>query len=57
MAESAPQAHGAATRVLAIRHGETSWNVDTRIQGQIDIGLNDVGRWQAQLLAAAIAAE
>jgi probable phosphoglycerate mutase len=37
-----------ATRILAIRHGETAWNVDTRIQGQLDIDLNDVGRWQAQ---------
>ena len=26
--------HGAVTRILAIRHGETAWNVDTRIQGQ-----------------------
>jgi probable phosphoglycerate mutase len=45
------------TRVLAIRHGETAWNVDTRIQGQLDIPLNDVGRWQAERLARAIAHE
>jgi probable phosphoglycerate mutase len=43
------------TRVLAIRHGETAWNVDTRIQGQLDIPLNDTGRWQAERLAAAVA--
>jgi probable phosphoglycerate mutase len=46
-----------ATRVLAIRHGETAWNVDTRIQGQLDIGLNDVGHWQASRLALAVADE
>ena len=46
-----------ATRILAIRHGETAWNVDTRIQGQLDIGLNDTGRWQAQRLGAALADE
>ncbi|MGE5116089.1 MAG: histidine phosphatase family protein, partial [Betaproteobacteria bacterium] len=45
------------TRVLAVRHGETAWNVDTRIQGQQDIPLNDTGRWQAERLARALADE
>jgi probable phosphoglycerate mutase len=45
------------TRILAVRHGETAWNVDTRIQGQIDIPLNDHGRWQAQQLAKALVDE
>ena len=45
------------TRILAIRHGETAWNVDTRIQGQIDIPLNDHGCWQAQQLAKALVDE
>ncbi len=42
------------TRILAIRHGETAWNKDTRIQGQLDISLNDTGRWQAERTAQAL---
>jgi probable phosphoglycerate mutase len=45
------------TRVIAIRHGETAWNVDTRIQGQLDIPLNDTGRWQARRMAEALSHE
>jgi probable phosphoglycerate mutase len=45
------------TRILAIRHGETAWNVDTRIQGHLDIPLNDTGRLQAEKLARALAAQ
>jgi len=44
-----------ATRIVAIRHGETAWNVDTRIQGQLDIPLNAKGEWQAAQLAEALA--
>jgi 2,3-bisphosphoglycerate-dependent phosphoglycerate mutase len=43
------------TRVLAIRHGETAWNRDARIQGQIDIPLNEAGLAQARSLAQALA--
>jgi probable phosphoglycerate mutase len=46
-----------ATRIIAIRHGETAWNVDTRIQGHLDIPLNDTGRWQARRAGAALAGE
>lgn len=45
------------TRVLVIRHGETAWNRESRIQGHIDIPLNDQGRWQAERLAQALADE
>lgn len=45
-----------ATRITAVRHGETAWNVETRIQGQLDIPLNETGRWQAERLARALAA-
>jgi broad specificity phosphatase PhoE len=33
-----------------IRHGETSWNVLKKIQGHMDIALNDKGREQAKRL-------
>ena len=46
-----------ATRIIAIRHGETAWNVDTRIQGQLDIPLNERGQWQAAQLAEALATQ
>ena len=45
------------TRIIAIRHGETSWNVDTRIQGHLDIPLSANGRWQAERLAQALGDE
>ncbi len=46
-----------ATRIIAVRHGETAWNVATRIQGQLDIGLNARGRWQAAQVAQALRGE
>lgn len=48
---------GEATRILAIRHGQTAWNADSRIQGHTDIALDDIGRWQAERLALALANE
>jgi len=46
-----------ATRILAIRHGETAWNTDSRIQGHTDIPLNDTGLWQAERVAHALRGE
>ena len=42
-----------STRILAIRHGETPWNTEQRIQGHIDIGLNAKGQLQASLVGQA----
>lgn len=44
----------ASTRILAIRHGETAWNKATRIQGHIDIPLNETGERQALALVYAL---
>lgn len=45
------------TLILAIRHGETAWNKATRIQGQLDIGLNETGLRQADAVGQALAGE
>ena len=40
-----------------LRHGQTAWNADQRIQGQLDLPLNAHGRWQAEQLARALQGE
>jgi broad specificity phosphatase PhoE len=40
------------TTLLLVRHGETDWNADGRLQGHTDRPLSDFGRRQAQQLAA-----
>ncbi|UVW29421.1 histidine phosphatase family protein [Massilia sp. H6] len=45
------------TTILLIRHGETAWNAERRLQGHLDIALNAAGERQAALLAAALAPE
>ena len=44
-----------ATNIILVRHGETEWNHLRRIQGQIDIPLNDVGLRQAQAVGRRLA--
>jgi probable phosphoglycerate mutase len=50
-------ASAAPTDILLIRHGETAWNAERRLQGHLDIPLNDEGERQAALLAGALALE
>lgn len=44
-----------ACRICLVRHGETAWNTERRLQGHIDIPLNDNGLAQAEATARSLA--
>lgn len=44
-------------KILLVRHGETDWNREQRLQGHLDIGLNERGIEQARLLGKILAHE
>ena len=44
-----------ATRICLVRHGETDWNAERRMQGHIDVPLNAKGLAQAAAAAASFA--
>jgi broad specificity phosphatase PhoE len=39
------------TEILLIRHGETEWNAEQRVQGHTNSALTDLGRRQAEAVA------
>jgi probable phosphoglycerate mutase len=45
------------TLFIVVRHGETAWNAETRIQGHLDSPLNEEGLAQALLVAERLAHE
>jgi broad specificity phosphatase PhoE len=45
------------TTLLLVRHGETDWNAEGRLQGHTDMPLNDLGRRQARALADELAGD
>lgn len=45
------------TTLLLVRHGETDWNAEGKLQGHTDRPLNDFGRRQANTLADRLAGE
>jgi probable phosphoglycerate mutase len=55
MAESESTQTGTKRTLLFIRHGQTTWNVEHRLPGQLPgVLLNDTGRQQAERLADAL---
>ena len=46
-----------STDLILVRHGETAWNRERRIQGQLDTPLNDEGQRQAEAAARRLAAD
>lgn len=45
------------SRICMVRHGETAWNAEGRVQGQTDVPLSAVGEAQARALCDALDGE
>lgn len=54
-ADASSEARQRALVVLLVRHGETAWNAEGRLQGQTDVPLSPAGREQARLLGERLA--
>ncbi len=46
-----------SARLCLVRHGETAWNAEGRVQGQTDVPLSEIGHAQARAVAQALARE
>ena len=45
------------TRLCIVRHGETAWNAEHRVQGQLDVPLSAIGHAQAQAASRVLSRE
>ena len=43
-----------SARLILVRHGQSTYNAQARLQGQADPPLSDAGRAEAELLKAAL---
>ena len=43
-----------SARLCLVRHGETAWNAERRVQGQLDLPLSELGHAQARSLCDAL---
>lgn len=50
-----PESRSGARKLLLLRHGQTAWNLEGRVQGQLDIPLDETGLLQAEKVAPVIA--
>ncbi|MFB6609066.1 histidine phosphatase family protein [Agromyces sp. NPDC056379] len=57
MTDAATDARTDSVLIALVRHGETEWNRQRRIQGTTDIPLNDTGRQQAAQTGERLAGE
>lgn len=48
--------HLSVRRLVLLRHGRTAWNAEGRIQGQLEVDLDDTGHVQAAAVAPVLAA-
>ncbi len=47
---------GRGRSIILLRHGQTAWNAEGRAQGHADVGLDHIGRDQAETVARVLAA-
>src|SRR5882762_1657252 len=47
----------ASVHLCLVRHGETAWNAEGRVQGQLDVPLSETGLEQARAVARVLSKE